>query len=419
MRTVDGDTVPWPITAILAESVSAVGTSAVLCPMQGYHQIKVGRIRSGLRDFVPGSKTCFSTLITFACVLFGVPAANAQLQRDAAFTVENYPVEAVAENAVAAKKKALTDGRNAAFRSLLKRLVPVTAYSQLTRLKDVDANALVEGVSVRSERNSPTEYIASLDFVFQADQVRGLLRSNGIPFVDEQAATSVIVPVVREDASKPAQTRARWNDTWRQLDLKNALSPLRVEELKPVIHVDTIRMAMDSDSNAERILATEYQSERVMLVVATINREAKKVDVTISGRDAVGPINWMRSYRLIDGDQAYTLELVAVVSLGVLEGRWKALKSRGMSGVGAFGSGAAQDIPIQVAFSGLQEWNTIRRRLLETPGVENIRVNSVSARGAAVALSFPGGGGPLAQVLAQQGLSLMQTGNTWVLALRY
>ncbi len=47
---------------------------------------------------------------------------------DAVFTVANYPVEARADNAVAAKDRALADGQQAAFRSLLKRLVPVTAY---------------------------------------------------------------------------------------------------------------------------------------------------------------------------------------------------------------------------------------------------------------------------------------------------
>ena len=38
---------------------------------------------------------------------------------DAVFTVGNYPVEARADNAVAAKTKALADGQQAAFRSLL------------------------------------------------------------------------------------------------------------------------------------------------------------------------------------------------------------------------------------------------------------------------------------------------------------
>ena len=83
---------------------------------------------------------------------------------DTVFTVANYPVEARADNAAAAKDKALADGQQAAFRSLLKRLVPVTAYARIKRLAGVKAGDLVDGFRVRSERNSSTDYIASLDF---------------------------------------------------------------------------------------------------------------------------------------------------------------------------------------------------------------------------------------------------------------
>lgn len=360
-------------------------------------------------------KSALMVALIGLCMSFPTPV---KAVNDAAFTVGNYPVEAAAQNAVAAKKKALADGRDAAFRSLLKRLVPVTAYSRLSLLQETDAGSLLDGVSVRSERNSATEYIASLDFTFRADDVRTLLRRQGVPFVDEQAPTSVVVPVVRRADGAPANTDSNWNRVWKSLDLKNALSPLRVEGLKPVIHVDTIRLALSADNNAERILATEYQSERVMLIVATIDQPSKKIHVQVVGNDAVGPINWVRSYRLVDGDVNYTLELVAVVTLGVLEGRWKVSKSQNGTGMAAL-YGPMTDVAIQVAFAGLQEWNLIRGKLLATPGVENVRINAVSARGAAVVLSYPGGGSPLAQVMASQGLSLMQTGNTWVLALGY
>ncbi len=87
---------------------------------------------------------------------------------DEVYTVGNYPVDAQAANAVAAKEKALADGQEAAFRSLLKRVVPVTDYDRLKRLSSLKSSDFFEGVSVRSERNSSTRYIASLDFSFRA-----------------------------------------------------------------------------------------------------------------------------------------------------------------------------------------------------------------------------------------------------------
>src|SRR5262249_57474935 len=109
----------------------------------------------------------------------------ARAAEDAPFTVGNYPVEARAENAVSAKSKALADGQQAALRSLLKRLVPVTAHQRLRALNQLPAGDLVEGVRVRSERNSSTDYIASLDFTFQPNALRDLFRRAGLPFLEE------------------------------------------------------------------------------------------------------------------------------------------------------------------------------------------------------------------------------------------
>ena len=97
-----------------------------------------------------------------------------------AFKVANYPVDATAENAVAAKKKAIDDGQQAAFRSLLKRLVPVSAYDNLEQFKTVPAGNYVDGLAIRSEQNSRTRYIASLDFSFEPNSVRQMLQSQGI-----------------------------------------------------------------------------------------------------------------------------------------------------------------------------------------------------------------------------------------------
>jgi hypothetical protein len=55
--------------------------------------------------------------------LLGVSEAAAPAN---VFIVANYPVQAKAEDAATAKQLALSDGQQAAFRALMKRLVPVT-----------------------------------------------------------------------------------------------------------------------------------------------------------------------------------------------------------------------------------------------------------------------------------------------------
>ncbi len=352
---------------------------------------------------------------------------------DKAFTVASYPVEASDANAVVAKEKALAEGQQAAFRSLLKRIVPVTAYKQLSRLSGIKAADLVSGVAVRSERNSSTDYIASLDFSFQADAVRAALSREGIAFVEQQAEPVTIVTVMRD--GNPAQSKndtGPWRAAWSGLDLDHTLTPVKLESLKPVIHNDTVTMLLGGDESGLRILASEYKTDLVLLAIAEPDLAAKKMVVTLAGRDAVGPILLKRSYRISDGDLAYTSELAAVVGLGVLEGRWKAVKGSSAYGTetattqpawaagatpGASASG--ERVTFVAEFSSLSQWNDMRTQLLDTPGVEDVDISTMSALNADVALRFPGGTQGLANAVGGRGLSLVNSGAGWTLRSTY
>jgi hypothetical protein len=345
----------------------------------------------------------------------------AQRGSDKVFTISNFPVEASAENAVAAKNRAIADGQKAAYRSLLKRLVPVTSYARLKPLRDVPIANVYDGFAVRSERNSATTYIASLDFTFRADAVRSMLRREQIPFVEDQAREVVLIAAVREAGKldRDGSVAREWLSTWKELDLTNTLTPLRVEAVKPVIHNDTLKMLVDGDDSAIRVLASEYNGEDVLTAIAEVDRPAGRLHVTLAGRDAAGTFGLKRSYRLFDGDVRYAMELAAIVSHGIVEGRWKALRTRGggATEVAAAGPAATGGEPVHVEaeFSSFGEWNSLRERLEGTPGVSNVEIAAVSARGADLALSFPGGGPSLASALAARGMSLRDVGGAWLL----
>ena len=356
--------------------------------------------------------------------VFGVltlTGADAASPGDKVFTVANYPVEAEAANAVAAKDKALADGQEAAFRSLLKRLVPVTAYTQLSRLKGLNTADLVDGVRARSEQNSPTRYIAAFDFAFQADAVREVLNREGVPFVAEQAPETVVILLMQQSGAAAAATpfgpaSSNWAGAWKGLDLENSVSPVRLSPLKPEIHADTVRMVLTGDGSADRIVESEYKTAQVVVALAEIDAATKQVHVTLAGHDAAGPFSWKRSYRASDGDTGYAMELASVVSLGVLEGRWKAFRSGG--GFAASG-GFGQDVEIEVVFDSQDQWNTIRGQVLDLQGVDDVRVGDVSSRNAQMGLKYPGGGAALSSTLALQGLTLRQAGGQWQLRAAY
>lgn len=342
---------------------------------------------------------------------------------DSAFTVAKYPVGARDANAVTAKEKALADGQKAAFRSLLKRIVPVTAYKQISRLAEVKASDYVSGVSVRSERNSSTEYIASLDFIFQPDAVRGALQREGVPFVDAQAETVTIIPVIKQGAEFKSDT-GLWQSAWSALDLEHTLTPVKLADLKAEIHADTIDMLLKGDDNGLRILAGEYRTDRVLLAVFEADKATNTVVVTLTGQDAVGPILLKRTYRLTDGDVAYASELAAIVGLGVIEGRWKVVKydfggATAAAGHPVWSTGGAavagDPVTLVVEFNSTSQWNEIRTQLLDTPGVDNVAITTMTNYNANVALNYPGGATALANALGGRGLSLVNFGAGWIL----
>ncbi len=374
------------------------------------------------------------------------PAAAAN--EDRVFTIGNYPVEARASDAVAAKNQAIAEGQQAALRSLLRRIVPVTSYNRISRLKDVKAGDLIDGLSVRSERNSQTEYIASYDFQFQAEAVRRLLDKEGIPFLDRQAPVVTVVPVYRappEPGTPEVFTDARGSDSWlyawKSLDLQNSLTPISLQPLKKSVHKDTIKAILDGEPAPLRTMGRDYETETLLVAVLEPELGAKKVHVTLAGRDAVAPFRLTRTYRLDGPDLAYTAELAAVRALGVLEGRWKAINVRGGGGIGDDGSvsprsegssdGRATGIAsaggdasgdgllrIAVEFRSMADWTSISRQLAGTPDVSDLDVLGLGGRSARIQLRYPGGAQQLAVALASQGLILRSTGSGWLLTQR-
>jgi Uncharacterized protein conserved in bacteria (DUF2066) len=348
---------------------------------------------------------------------------------DAVYTVGNYPVDARAADAVAAKATAIADGQKAALRSLLKRLVPVTAYPRLRKLQIAKADPYLSGISVRSERNSTTEYIANLDFSFRPEAVRALLDRENLPYVDAQAPAITIVPIwMAETQPIPGVSADAWRNAWAAVDVAHALTPAKLDVLKPGVHTDTVAALAKGDTTMLRTFASAYSGEeRLVAAILVPLPKERKLQVTLVGRDTVGSLAWIKGYKFDAEDPAYAIELAAVVSLGVLEGRWKAAGARvqgpvripgtdQVAAAPAVGGSGDEGLRMSVEFANMSEWSDISKRLGQVPGVENIDVIGMSGRSARITLRYPEGAQRLADVAAQHGLTMRQNSGGWVLS---
>ncbi len=158
---------------------------------------------------------------------------------------------------------------------------------------------------------------------------------------------------------------------------------MRIEPLQPAIPPDAIQAVLSGqegiDARAQGRIQVELRRARGRGGGCAGQGRSTS---PLQSQDPAGPFVWKRSYRISDGDVAYALELASVVTLGVIEGRWKVARTQGMDdGGGVSGGGSGSEVELEVQFSSLDEWNDMRGQLLDLPGVDDVRVGAVSARG--------------------------------------
>ena len=386
----------------------------------------------------------------FGSSLFSIAHLKAQANKrtkNPVYTVSNFEVWAEAKDAVAAKRAALSDGRSVALSLLLKRLTLFSSYDHLPKLDDKALSKIITSLSVQNEKNSTTEYLATMDFKFSAKGVKTLLRKNQIPFWDRQAKEVLIIPVVDAGLlevpagkTKPIMSQAEWISSWNTLDLAHALVPLKVGERLALIDDAVLSALIRGEKTAKEGLRKAYQGKPVVVALLSAAQSKSKLRLSLVGFDGVGEITYKSDHLMPEGSAIGAADIAAEVALGLFEQRVKLLRIKPQlvrrspvevekQEVLPWQTKTQEDAPIagwqgdvggarivmHVKFSGLRHWQAIRKRLLNIDGVEELNIEKLSARGADVSCLFPGGAEALAQQVAAVGMNLQPNGEKWVL----
>ena len=381
-----------------------------------------------LRQALCGLRRKYLPVWVVLVTAFSLQPAPSALAKDAVFSIQNFPIEAEAGNAVAAKRRAVAQGQRDAFASLLRRLVPVTSYKRLGAIQ-AEPSAMILGFGVRTEQNSRTEYIARYDFNFSAPRVRAVLRKHGLPFVEEPAQPISIVPIfgvpnlVPGDKAKfgaakgveDARFGKAWVNAWKSLDLTNGLTPVQLRPKVTAITPDVIKGALNGDISMTDMLAGVF-GQPTVFAFADISQDGKRWLFRLVGKDRVGVIDLTRAYTFVADDPDYSAENAAVVAFKVLEGRWKEVnKPQTVATTTSAGSVGGEPVMIRVEYASPGDWLKLRTYLATLPGVGNFETGALSARGADVTLTYPGGGNALAAQLEKGNLQMYNDGQSWIL----
>ena len=369
-------------------------------------------------------------LILGLCLALGLMAGPALADDDTPFAVSKIAVDVTAKNAVAAKSKAMAEAQKRGIDTVLRRVVPFSFSAKLPNLQPQQVETLVNGMAIRKEQYSTTRYIATLDVIFNEQGVKELLTSLGIPVSEERAPMISVLPLVI-DGNKVKSVNESWRQAWLDLDLTHGLTPANVLQPRPELEPGMVRAVLAGDAGAFDALQRDYGSAPLIIAVGQ-KVEGGRFVTRLAGTDGVGRINYGRSDKLA-GAAPKAAQDAASFAYAVLENRWKATRAAPDPVAAPVnyeegGTPPPQAAPQQgepgrlvtavVVFAGLKEWQQIRGRLAQVPGIQRLEVNSLSARTASITFDYAGSLGHLQQVLGQSGFSFENREEAFVLRAR-
>jgi hypothetical protein len=356
-------------------------------------------------------------------VLFAIVAgtqALAQQKQANVFTVANVRAEAEAANAVEAKKLATQMAEKRAFRLLVSRLVDFRAQQSVPDLPIDEIERLVSDIEIRGEGVSSTGYVASFGITF-SERAAGafLARYKIVPILD-RGPEILIVPVFIEDGAAVTSANNPWRSAFLSLDLVHALVPAKVAPARGDITAAIANAFIANPPSAVETLKAQYHTPEIVFAVASA-AGGDEVALKLIGNDVAGPLTMQRKVKVQDAGEDPLLKAAARLAFDTLQQRWKLTRdtfvaagadnatgnpAAGAGYSGGYMSGGVASLVVTAQYSGLKEWNAIRTRLQNIPGIQNWELRGVNPRAAQIAFDFPGGAERLSVMAAGQGLSV-------------
>ncbi|MFZ1988627.1 MAG: DUF2066 domain-containing protein [Alphaproteobacteria bacterium] len=343
------------------------------------------------------------SVVLLAIIAFAFPIAAFAATNDV-FTVRNVPVDATSDGAAQARDIALAQGQRTAYQRLLQRLTRREDWSRLPDASGDQLQNLVLGYQVADEQSSSTHYIAKITYSFKPPSIRNLLRTAGVAFSETRSRPVLVLPVYESPGQIVLFEEPNpWKAAWARHDLSSELVPV----ILPSNDLEDSRAITATQAKAASWgdvagLAQKYGVDRVLIADAAPGASGAlvvKTHIVSVTEDSVSQQNFTGADPNAELDQAVEAGLSRIAET------WKAAT--------IINGGEQNTLVASVPFSSLQEWLGVRRKLRQTPTIQNFDVLALSTQGAEVQLIFGGTPDQLRIALAQVSLKLDQSGSHW------
>lgn len=376
--------------------------------MKGLGRRLPGSLGTALRAGSTALVVC--AVAALVLLAFGGNDARADM-----FEVRNVKVDVTADNAAAARQKALLEGQRKAFDKLLDRLSAGADRSALGKLSMAEIEALVEDLSVKHEKASAVRYIAALDVRFNEAGVRQLLANAGIPFAGREAKPLVVLPVYRSAGALVLWDEPNpWRVAWEAEQSAGGLVPVIVPD-GDLGDIATIGAAQAVGGDVPRLLAIarRYGAREVLVANAEAQPQTAQGPPTVTVSVArFGPagktFEVRRTFAAAAGEQLQALLARAAAAIRAeVEARFK------QTTIVTAQQGAV--IPVVVPIAALRDWVQVRRRLGQVALVSKFEIVSLTREETRLNLYYLGNLEQLSEALRDNLLTLLREGDVWTL----
>ena len=356
------------------------------------------------------SRSCsrLATVCLALAALVWAIATAAPAFADPLYTVSGVEVDVSDTSASTAKLKAISEAQVKAFAVLLERLGGSEATARLQGLGPAEIGRMMDSLSIEEERTGPGRYIATLTVRFLPDKVRAAMAEADVAFTEDRAPLVVVVPVWLGPDGPEAWTDNPWRAGWLALDAHDSLVPLIIP-LGDLTDSQTLpaQQALDGDREGLEAMRQRYSADAIILAVAA-PLDNTTIRATLIGETATGSVDFDRTYTAEDGGVAAAAAQAAREFHSAMLADWRTSRP-------AVAATAVQSIRVALPVASLEQWNDLRARLVDTPGVAGVDLSSLSAQGAVVQLNYSVPFPDLQAELAERRLDLALRGETWVI----
>lgn len=345
--------------------------------------------RSGRRVSAPlfASMTVAAAALLLSLVILA-PASAKDL-----WTVSDVAVDGTGTSPSAAKETALAKGRQRAWTDMYRRLAPFAEWSKQPPLTDEALEPLVRSFDISNERHSSTRYLATVTYLFNAANVRDVLRKAGVQY-SESVAKPVLVVALTGTAWQP---ETFWGTAWSAQSRRARLVPVAVPLGDAADITSLAAVSQMSDWAMVKPLADRYGAGSVL--VASLTRSATGFQVATTHIRPENRVPRAQAFSRQGTEDDPTLAMRAAGSVAdTLQEEWKRTTSVDFS--------TQSTIMARVPFRSLQEWVAIRRTLEGTRAIQRAAVEEMTVGGARVRLDHVGRVDQLQTALAQSNVTL-------------